>query len=394
MSIEVSKCQHGLISGACRFCTRGASTNTLRDAWEIYNSKVGSYDSWSDASHVFYASGYPMQADYCSLRAIDALVQIHGRETKNFRQAFSQFVRDRLGTVTLIDKGRVHEGQLRRLLKDIKFSVLRTRDHRRAKGNNFLSLKAAHDALEQTGNNLTGSSGWEKRKLASNFRKFSKFKNYYTWDKPEVSVAIMDERIASFPNDGAAWNIKASAHGDLEDWTAASAAVHAGLRINPTDRYLLVTQGRILNGMGNGFDAWDPLITVLKKSFTVPVAAMLMTSCGIARLQTNLTQEQLKIISERRRFISGLIESLPEGAESYGDVDLETLGLQMLITDGKFVEAVVFVRELDEEGWLDRADYWNWEIDSAIKRAGLAPTTIRFEASKFKGDYFPDNPSI
>lgn len=394
MSIEVRQCQHGVISGACRFCSRRASTNTLRDAWDTYNSKVGSYDEWSDASHLFYSSGYPTQADYCSLRAIDSLVQIHGKETKNFRHAFAQFVRARLGTVTLIYKGRVHEGQLRRLLKDIKFSVLQTRERRRAKGNDFYSLKKAHDALEQTENNLTGSSGWEKRQLASNFRKFSKFKNYYRWDKPEVSVALMNQRIASFPNDGAAWNIKAAAHGDLEDWTAASAAVHAGLRINPADRYLLVTQGRILIGMGNGFDAWEPLITVLRKSFSVPVAAMLMTSCGIARLQPNLSQDQLTIISERRRFVSGLIESLPEGAESYGEVDLEILGLQMLITDGKFVEAVVFVRELDEEGWLDKADYWNWEIDSAIKRAGLAPTTIRFEASKFKGDYFPDNPSI
>ena len=82
MTIEMSQCQHGITSGACRFCSRRASTNTLRDAWDTYNSKVGSYDEWSDASHLFYSSGYPTQADYCSIRAIDSLVQIHGKETK------------------------------------------------------------------------------------------------------------------------------------------------------------------------------------------------------------------------------------------------------------------------------------------------------------------------
>jgi hypothetical protein len=117
-----------------------------------------------------------------------------------------------------------------------------------------------------------------------------------------------------------------------------------------------------------------------------------MNICGNARLEENLTLTQLQTISDRRNFVSSLLERPSDKDDLKGKVDFELIALQTLISDSKFVEAIIFVRELEREHWLDTPDYWNWEIDAAIRRAGLAPAEVRVEAEKRQGDFFPDKP--
>jgi tetratricopeptide (TPR) repeat protein len=203
----------------------------------------------------------------------------------------------------------------------------------------------------------------------------------------------MDEQLASNPMDRVAWTIKASAHGDLGQWQSALKSIETAIKIDPRNPFSLIVYGRILLGLGLGFKAWDPLYEALKIEFKIPVAAMLMTSCGIARLEESLTPTQLKTLSDRRNFISSILQEFTDKEDFNGEVNVELLSLQMLISDGKFVEAIIFVRELEREQWLDRPDYWNWEIDNSIRRAGLSPSQVRFEAEKRQGDFFPNKPS-
>ena len=389
----MERCQHSLTIHECWVCRGTNRAFTLREAWEVYNSKSASYSEWSEAAETFYISGHNSQAEYCTIRAIDSLVRLHGQDVKSFKNSFAIFVENRLSAVTTIYQGRVNQKLLIRLLNDIKFGVWQTKEHRRARKENFAILKPAYDALKETTDLLGSKSRWDRPKLASRFRKFVSYQNSFRWNKPELSVALMDETLASTPTDLVALTMKASALGDLGNWDSAKQAIESALEIDSRNSFSLIVYGRILLGMGWGFKAWDPLYEAIKIEFKIPVAAMLMTSCGVARLEEGLTPTQLKTLSDRRNYISNILQEFTYKEDFKGDVNLELLSLQMLISDGKFVEAIIFVRELEREQWLDRPDYWNWEIDNSIKRAGLSPSQVRFEAEKRQGDFFPNKPS-
>lgn len=388
----MERCQHNRIIHQCEICRERQKPFTLREAWGVYNSKSASYSGWSEAAEIFYISGHGKEADYCTLRAIDSLVRLHGGDVKNFKISFALFVQDRLSAISTINQGRVNQKLLIRLLNDIKFGVWRTKEHRRARNEKFSILKPAYDALSETTDLLRSKSRRDRPKLASLFRKFVRYQSSYRWNKPELTVAFMEEQLAGNQRDVVAWTIKASAHGDLGQWQSALKSIEAALEIDPRGPYALTVYGRILLGLGLGFKAWDPLYEALEIEFTIPVAAMLMTSCGIARLEENLTLAQLQTISDRRNFVSSLLEQSSDKEDLKGNVNFELLALQMLISDSKFVEAIIFVRELEREHWLDSPDDWNWEIDAAIKRAGLSPAEVRLEAEKRQGDFFPDKP--
>ena len=98
----------------------------------------------------------------------------------------------------------------------------------------------------------------------------------------------------------------------------------------------------------------------------------------------------MSLLANRRSFASSIIRgsSSVDNPESY--INLDRITIEALLFDRRFVEAVVYVREISEEGRLPNTAFWEKEIDLAIIHGGKDIAKIRSDAARIRDALFPD----
>lgn len=382
-------CEHGLRSGICSICWTPRSTSTLYDAWVVHRSGFGSWIEWSECAEIFQKAGFAEEADYCSLRAIDSLGKLPGREPIKLREVLSIFIRGRLHEGAVTEKGQVSLRKIAERLSDARDALRKIKEQRHDNKLSISRMTEVDVALAKTILLARDGRRYSRVQLAAMFRRFDK-RRKFRWDKPSVSIALMNDHLSKHVDDVAALVVKAGAQGDLGLWHEAKLTVEHAVKLAPEDTFALVTYGRVLLGLGLGMDAWIPISKAFEIRPNLPTAAMLMMSCAQAKLESDLSNEDLSLISERRAFAASIMRSSAEGDDQYSFTNLDRITIEALLFDRRFVEVVVFVREIHEEGRLPNADYWNKEIDLAIIHSGKDVIKIRSEAAKIRDDLFPD----
>lgn len=382
-------CEHGLRPGICSMCWAPRSTSTLYDAWVIHRSGFGSWVEWSECAEVFQKAGFVDEADHCSLRAIDSLGRLPGREPIQLREVLSIFIRGRLHEGAVTEQGKISLRRIAERLSDAKSALQKIREQRQANKQSISRMTEVDLALAKTILLARDGRRYSRVQLAAMFRRFDKRKNF-RWDKPSVSISLMDNHLRTHEHDVAAIVVKAGAQGDLELWREARDTIGLAVKLAPEDTFALVTYGRVLLGLGLGMQAWIPISKAYEIRPNLPTAAMLMMSIARSKLETNLSPNDLRLISSRRSFAADIIRGSSEGDEQKSFRNLDRITIEALLFDRRFVEAVVFVREIIEEGRLADPDYWNKEIDIAIIHAGKDVANIRSDAARIADDIFPD----
>jgi hypothetical protein len=115
---------------------------------------------------------------------------------------------------------------------------------------------------------------------------------------------------------------------------------------------------------------------------------MLIISCAQAKLE-KYREQDLSEIARRRAYAGSIIRKTSSVEDPESFINLDRIIIESLLFDRRFVEAVVYVREIREEGRLPNSDYWEKEIDMAIIRSGMDVSKIRNEASRVSDDIFP-----
>jgi tetratricopeptide (TPR) repeat protein len=382
-------CEHGLRPGICSMCWAPRSTATLYDAWVIHRSGFGSWVEWSECAEIFQKSGFPDEADYCSLRAIDSLGRLPGREPIKLREVLSIFIRGRLHDGAVTEKGQVSLRKVANRLSDARDALQKIREQRQENKLSISRMTEVDLALAKTILLARDGRRYSRVQLAAMFRRFDK-RRKFRWDKPSVSISLMNEHLSKHQNDVAALVVKAGAQGDLGLWHEAKTTIEQAIKLAPEDTFALVTYGRVLLGLGLGMKAWIPISKAYEIRPNLPTAAMLMMSCAQAKLESNLSSEDLSVIEGRRAFAAQIIRKSADSSDQDSLMNLDRITIEALLFDRRFVEVVVFVREIHEEGRLPNADYWNKEIDMAIIHSNRDVTKIRSEAAKIRDDLFPD----
>jgi hypothetical protein len=200
----------------------------------------------------------------------------------------------------------------------------------------------------------------------------------------------MNEHLLTHPEDVAALVVKAGAQGDLGLWREAVTTIEQAVKLEPENTFALVTYGRSLLGLGLGMKAWAPISKAYEIAPNLPTAAMLLMSCAQAKLEPNLSEADLSLLANRRSFAASIIRgsSSVDNPESY--INLDRITIEALLFDRRFVEAVVYVREISEEGRLPNTAFWEKEIDLAIIHGGKDIAKIRSDAARIRDDLFPD----
>ncbi len=380
-------CKHGFRPGICSICWEPRSTSTLHDCWKIHRSGFGSWLEWSECAEVFQKEGFPLEADYCAIRAIDSLGKLPGREPIRIREVLSIFIRGRIHDEAVTERGKISLRRIAERLSDARSALQKIREQRQAKKQSILRMTEVDVALAKTILLARDGRKYSRVQLASMFRRFDKRKSY-RWGKPQVSISLMDEHLRVYVDDVAALVVKAGAQGDLGLWQDSRGTIELALKLNPEDTYALVTYGRVLLGIGLGMDAWHPILKAYELKPNLPTAAMLIISCAQAKLE-KYREQDLSEIARRRACAVSIIRKTSSVEDPESFINLDRIIIESLLFDRRFVEAVVYVREVREEGRLPNSDYWEKEIDMAIIRSGMDVSKIRNEASRVSDDIFP-----
>jgi tetratricopeptide (TPR) repeat protein len=386
-------CKHGKVSGTCG-CWSSRNTRTLLDAWLIYKSGYGSWLEWVESADILFANGYVSEGAECALRAIDSLASFPKIDPLRFRHIISQFVRSYLKDDSIKSKGKIKLGAVSQRFAWAKVRLTQLREHRTLQKQTTAPLMEAEREIDNSIHDADGGKPHERVRLAKMFRRFNMYKHEYRWDKPAVSVALMEEQLAQKPTFVAARNVLASALGDLGEWDRAEFEALKALEMVADDReqkvFLLHTLGRILNGKGNGYRAWDFLKEAMDFQPRASTAAMLNIACALAELQEDLTPEQRETLKIRRRHVSSLFDLFGAEDKESSESALVQITIQALVFEARFVEALVYVRELQREGVRLRIDFWNHEIDREINRAKKSVREVRLLAELVIKDIFPE----
>jgi bifunctional DNA-binding transcriptional regulator/antitoxin component of YhaV-PrlF toxin-antitoxin module len=340
---------------------------------------------------LFYKHGFDEQADDCALRAIDSLGRVPGIEPIKIREVLSIFIRGQLKEDSISADGRVNLKRLSDRLSDARFALKRIKEQRQSRKQDAKQMQEADIALSETIMLARDEKRYSRVQLAARFRRFNKYRKNFTWDKPAVAIQLMQEHIEKYPRDVAALNVKSAAHGDLEQWQLGKVSVETALQLEPTNTYSLNTYGRILLGMRLGLEAWAPLEKAYALKPELPTAAMLFISCAVAARQSGLSSLERAEIRNRRAYVAKILRTSEETNSERSFQNLNRIAMQYLILEKCFLEAIVFVREMTEEGRMSNPDYWEQEIDLAITRDGKLFQAVRAEALNWKDDLFPDS---
>jgi hypothetical protein len=119
-------------------------------------------------------------------------------------------------------------------------------------------------------------------------------------------------------------------------------------------------------------------------------AAMLNIACALAELQEDLTPEQRETLKSRRRYVSSLFDLFGAEDKEFSESALVQITIQALVFEARFVEALVYMRELVKEGVRVRTDFWNHEIDREIIRKKKSVREVRLLAELVIKDIFPE----
>lgn len=389
----IQYCKHGQISGSCG-CWSARKTETLLDAWLIYKSGKGSWLEWNEASEILFHHGYESEGADCALRAIDALASFPKIEQIHLRNIISRFVKGHLNEEELKSQGKISLSRLATRFRAARAELAQLRYQRKNLKQRTATLVEADLEIENSINDADGGGPHERVRLAKMLRKFNKYKEEYRWDKPSLAVTLMEEQLAQSPNNVAARNLLASALGDLGQWDRAEAEAWTALGIVADDteqrNFMLHTMGRILNGKGDGYRAWGFLKEAMDHKHQASTAAMLNISCALAELQENLTTEQRGVLQSRRKYISNLLEMFDKRDKNSAEAILVRITMQALVFEERFVEALVYMRELTEEGRTIRSSYWDKEVNGAIIRTKGSVKKVRLQAGRVIKDLFPD----
>jgi len=382
-------CTHGLRPGICSICWEPRSTASLYDAWVIHRSGFGSWLEWSECAEIFQKAGFSQEADYCSLRAIDSLGRLPGREPIKLREVLSIFIRGRLNEGAVTEKGKISLRKIAERLTDARTALQKIRQQRQEQKLSIGRMTEVDLALAKTILLARDGRRYSRVQLAAMFRRFDKRRNF-RWDKPTVSISLMNEHLLAHPEDVAALVVKAGAQGDLGLWREAVTTIEQAVKLEPENTFALVTYGRSLLGLGLGMKAWVPISKAYEIAPNLPTAAMLLMSCAQAKLEPNLSEADLSLLANRRSFAASIIRgsSSVDNPESY--INLDRITIEALLFDRRFVEAVVYVREISEEGRLPNTAFWEKEIDLAIIHGGKDIAKIRSDAARIRDDLFPD----
>ncbi len=409
-------CGHSLKIENCTTCSKPRSTQSLKDAWSVYRSGVASWIEWSDCSEIFFKAGYDRESEECSLKAISALGKIPALEPIKVREVLSNFVRGKLRDDLISEHGKFSLRRIADRLADARLALDKIRQQLRPFSKGPAHLTTADSSLAET---IMLANDPDRKKettiqLAARFRKFDKYKQEFRWGKPTVALNLIKEHLKLYPQDCAAYVVMASAQGDLGLWPEALESSRTAVALS--ERRLeslqahsqkstvsedsrkraeisltisLTTQGRVLGGLNLWMEAWEPLFRSYQITERRSVAAMLYASCGIAGAG-NLDVRERQTLSSRRAFVSGLNRSANKDEQERNFKNLDRIAIQFLIFDLHFLEAIIYVKEAENEGRLDNAVFWNQEIDAAILKAGQSIPGIRGEASAFEEDLFPN----
>lgn len=360
------------------------------DAWKVYKSGFGSFTEWSECSDLFYKHELFFEADECAVKAINALGKLPGKEEVKWRTAVSVFVRGRLGSVARNEQSRRNLRNIADSLQTAKKSIEALREHRIRQQSPVAALEDADVALAES-ILLAGDSSQRSRvQLAATFRNYNRGAKKFRWEQPLIAIGLMNDHLGRYPDDSAAKIVRASAQGDLGNWDEAWAEIYNVLKDEPENEIALSTGGRILIGMGSGYDAWDLILQAYQLKPSLPLVALLLMSTAKALTYEELDESQIEVMTDRRELAANLMADATAQSGRSGDNNLVRIGLRLMIFNKAFVEAIKFAEEMQADGLENNFAYWHKAIDDAILRSGQNVAEVRMKAAQVKVDLYPD----